>query len=74
MGGLFKKPKVSKPKPVKINTETEQDRAEKQRQLDDEESRRKRAQLGSNLLFSDSEGDGGQAAGPSILQKKLLGD
>lgn len=74
MSSLFRKPKVSKPKPVKINTETEQDRAEKQRQLDDEESRRKRASLGSNLLFSDSEESGAQAAGPSILQKKLLGD
>lgn len=71
MGSLFKKPKVSKPKPVVISKPAEQDDAEKRRQADDEESRRKRAALASNLLFNEGEGP---ADGPAIAKKKLLGE
>lgn len=70
MGSLFGKPKVSKPKPIQINKANEEDKAAKQRQAEDEESRRKRAGLASNLLFEDGE----SAAGPAIQKKKLLGE
>lgn len=69
MSSLFgtKKPKVEKP--IKVNTAVEQSQAEKDRVVNDAEQRRRRAQLGSSLLF-------GQTAASSdapVTKKTLLG-
>ena len=42
---FMKKPKVSKPKPVVVPVNKEQEKAEKARQADDDEARRRRASL-----------------------------
>lgn len=79
MGGLFSKPKVSKPTPQKVNVDTTQADAAAKTAADSQEAARQRAQLGSNLLFQggdtsqkDSSGLGGN--GPAIGTKKLLGE
>lgn len=67
MGGLFSKPKVSKPKPAKLPTDPA-DTAAKQRNAEDEEARRKRAALASNVLGA----SGAESSNP-IGQKTTLG-
>lgn len=77
MGGLFGKPKVSKPKPMKVNVDNTQADAAAKTAADSQEAARQRAGLASNLLFGNTQGatlGGGTGEGPAIAQKKLLGD
>lgn len=72
MGGLFgggKKPK--KVEPVKINTEEVKSKADTDRDADNEEMKRRRAALSSNILFGS---DPAEAEDPALSKKKLLGE
>ncbi|HWT40391.1 MAG TPA: hypothetical protein VN081_03955 [Dongiaceae bacterium] len=72
MGGLFGKPKVSKPKPTVINQAAVQDTATQQAQADSAEEARRRAMLGANLLFDN--GSDANNNDPNTQKAKLLGD
>lgn len=69
MSGMFSKPKVQKVKPQKVSSAAVQDESEAQRTEADEERRRRRASLASNILF----GSGNQGPGPTIATKTALG-
>lgn len=59
MASLFGgKKKSAAPKPVKVNTPVEVDKAEVARKADDEESRRRRAGLATTMLTAQNEAGG----------------
>jgi len=74
MGGLFSKPKVSKPAVVTDTTsavDAAKAAADAQRQAEDQEAARKRANLQSNMLGSTEDTT---TSGPVIQKKRLLGE